>query len=172
MNLKDGEVLRCPKCGCDTFFATAHVAQDWEIDEHGTFVRCKQDCTEVDHYPDEDDVIDCARCGYSSSGSDFITTKQAISAKARCHEDFPNVIEEEKYLMGEIIFDITTCVRIFTGVGAPAEDAEYDSRDLYASIFEWAKEFEKKYPDPGFDYMILVEEFACAKLREYFELEG
>lgn len=78
----------------------------------------------------------------------------------------------EKYRLGEVIFDITTCLPLFTGRGTPAENYEYDSRELYACIYEWAKEFEEKNPNPGFDYFVLIEEFACAKLREYFELEG
>lgn len=77
-----------------------------------------------------------------------------------------------EYLFGEVVFDITTCVPLFTAKGAPAENFEYDSRDLYASIFEWAKEFEQKYPEPGFDYLNLVEEFARKKLHGFFELEG
>lgn len=77
----------------------------------------------------------------------------------------------EKYRFGETIFDIATCIPLFTGKGEPAENEEYDSRELYACIFEWAKEFEEKYPNPGFDYLLLVEEFACEKLRNFFEVE-
>ena len=76
------------------------------------------------------------------------------------------------YRLGETIYDITTCIPLFTGKGAPAENEEVESRELYACIFEWAKEFERKHPNPGFDYMILVEEFACEKLRDFFGLEG
>lgn len=84
-------------------------------------------------------------------------------------DELPNLGE---YLLGEVVFDITTCVPQFTAKGALTENFEYDSRDLYASIFEWAKEFEQKHPQPGFDYMILVEEFARKKLCDFFGLEG
>ena len=47
MILKENEVLRCPRCGGKTFCATAHVTQDWELDDSGTFVRCLNDCIEV-----------------------------------------------------------------------------------------------------------------------------
>ena len=95
---------------------------------------------------------------------------------------FPDGVETDAFLdelpdlavyrLGETIYDITTCIPLFTGKDAPAENEEVESRELYACIFEWAKEFEQKYPNPGFDYMILVEEFACEKLREFFGLEG
>lgn len=49
MILKENEVLRCPRCGGKTFCATAHVTQDWELDDSGTFVRCLNDCIEVTH---------------------------------------------------------------------------------------------------------------------------
>lgn len=51
MILKENEVLRCPRCGGKTFCATAHVTQDWELDDSGTFVRCLNDCIEVTHEP-------------------------------------------------------------------------------------------------------------------------
>jgi len=73
----------------------------------------------------------------------------------------------EVYRLGETIYDITTCIPLFAD-----KDEEYESRELYVCIFEWAKEFERKYPNPGFDYMILVEDFACEKLREFFGTEA
>lgn len=161
MNLKENEILKCPRCGATRFRATAHVTQDWTIDEKGDFVICTEDCMEVTHFPDLYDIIDCDECGFSDDGRAFVTEKQ---------EDIPP--EKEKYLLGEVVFDITACVPLFTAKGAPAENFEYDSRDLYANIFEWAKEFEQKYPEPGFDYLNLVEEFARKKLHDFFELEG
>ena len=74
MILKENEVLRCPRCGGKTFCATAHVTQDWELDDSGTFVRCLNDCIEVTHEPDREDVWDCETCGYSDAGEKFVTT--------------------------------------------------------------------------------------------------
>lgn len=74
MILKENEVLRCPRCGGKTFCATAHVTQDWELDDSGTFVRCLNDCIEVTHEPDREDVWDCKTCGYSDAGEKFVTT--------------------------------------------------------------------------------------------------
>ena len=66
MILKENEVLRCPRCGGKTFCATAHVTQDWELDDSGTFVRCLNDCIEVTHEPDKEDVWDCKTCAASA----------------------------------------------------------------------------------------------------------
>lgn len=171
MNLKENEILECPRCGATRFRATAHVTQDWVIDEKGNFATCTDDCMEVTHFPDLYDIIDCDECGFSDDGRVFVTAKQEGVPSETSDEDFPNPVEKEKYMLGEVVFDITTCVPLFTAKGALAENFEYDSRDLYASIFEWAKEFEQKYPQPGFDYMNLVEEFARKKLHDFFELE-
>lgn len=72
MILKDNEVLRCPKCGGKKFIATAHVTQDWEIDNSGTFIQCLNDCVEVTHEPDTEDILQCKICGYSDAGEKFI----------------------------------------------------------------------------------------------------
>lgn len=84
--------------------------------------------------------------------------------------EYNDYVLDDRYSLGEVIYDITACIPLFTGRGCKAEHYEYDSRDLYTCIFEWAKEFEAKYPDSGFDYLTTVEDFAREKLREYFEL--
>ena len=66
---------KCPKCGCTKFHATAHVTQDWEVDQNGNFVKSLNDCVEVTHFPDDEDVWDCANCGYSAAGSEFEITE-------------------------------------------------------------------------------------------------
>lgn len=62
---------RCPKCGATSFCATAHVTQDWVIDKNGTFIRSNNDCVEVTHFPDDDDIWDCNICGFSAAGRVF-----------------------------------------------------------------------------------------------------
>lgn len=61
----------CPKCGCDEFIVSAHVVQDWKVDSEGNFIEVIDDCSEVTHSPDNDDVWSCANCGYNASGKDF-----------------------------------------------------------------------------------------------------
>lgn len=62
---------RCPKCGCKKFFVTAHVTQDWMVDEYGEFTKVIDDCVEVTHFADDIDIWDCVDCGYSDRGSVF-----------------------------------------------------------------------------------------------------
>ena len=62
---------RCPKCGCDRFHVTAHVAQDWEVDEYGFFIENISECTEVIHRPGDEDIWNCANCGYDAPGKEF-----------------------------------------------------------------------------------------------------
>lgn len=62
---------QCPRCGAKEFFVSAHVVQDWVVDENGTFLEIIDDCIEVTHYPDDTDIWDCAECGYSDRGSAF-----------------------------------------------------------------------------------------------------
>ncbi len=76
----------------------------------------------------------------------------------------------KEYLFGEVVYDITSCVPAVAG--KLDEDCWHDSRDLYACIYGWAKEFEREHPNPGFDYMPLVEKFAYEKLKEFFGVEG
>ena len=37
---------RCPKCGCEIFYVTAHVTQDWKVDKNGGFLEVMDDCIE------------------------------------------------------------------------------------------------------------------------------
>ena len=62
---------RCPRCGHTEFFATAHVAQGWRVDKNGDFIEESNSCMEVTHFPDDDDIWDCANCDYSDIGEHF-----------------------------------------------------------------------------------------------------
>ena len=62
---------RCPKCGGDRFIITAHVIQDWEVDEHGNWISTVNDCVEVTHFPDDDDCWECSVCGHNDDGYNF-----------------------------------------------------------------------------------------------------
>lgn len=54
----------CKHCGSTRFVVTAHVTQDWIVDGNGNFEKCVNDCVEVTHSPDQDDVWSCAECGH------------------------------------------------------------------------------------------------------------
>lgn len=62
---------KCPKCGAMEFYVTAHVAQEWVVDENEDFIRCSNDCAEIVYYPGDLDIWECVRCGYSDSGMEF-----------------------------------------------------------------------------------------------------
>ena len=62
---------RCPKCGGTTFLVTAHVAQDWKVDGNEEFLECVDNCSEVTHRADDEDIWACTGCGYDAPGRAF-----------------------------------------------------------------------------------------------------
>lgn len=87
----------CPKCGGKRFIVTAHVAENWLVDEEGTFLEATQRGVDVVHYPDDNDVWECEKCGYISSGDGMemkeynvtisYTTSRTFTVKARNEDD-------------------------------------------------------------------------------------
>lgn len=83
----------CPKCGGKRFIVTAHVAEDWLVDEEGTFLETTQRGVDVVHYPDNNDTWECEKCGYTCSGDGMeikeydvtisYTTSRTFTVKAR-----------------------------------------------------------------------------------------
>lgn len=71
---------------------------------------------------------------------------------------------DEKLL--EAVFDIT-----LTFGYDRLEDCDYDSRELFQEIVEWAKEFEAKYEGAAWnediDYIETIDNFANEKLTEW-----
>lgn len=62
---------RCPNCGGQRFVVIAHVTQTWKVDQNGMFVNCLEDCIDVIHRPDDDDIWECYECGHEAAGSGF-----------------------------------------------------------------------------------------------------
>lgn len=62
---------RCPKCGGTKFLVTAHVTQDWYVDENGEFLETVKECDQVAHYPDDEDIWICAQCDHDGPGTEF-----------------------------------------------------------------------------------------------------
>jgi hypothetical protein len=53
----------CPN-GCNSgFYTTAHVMQEWKLDNNGNYIETMEDCLEVTAYPHDDNVWACAKCG-------------------------------------------------------------------------------------------------------------
>lgn len=66
------KIHKCPQCGGMRFAVTAHVAQDWEVDQNGEFIAAINSCSEVDHKPDDNDIWQCRDCGYDAAGEEFL----------------------------------------------------------------------------------------------------
>ena len=62
---------KCPKCGCKEFFVKAHVTQEWLVDSDGEYLKTITECDEVTHFPKNDDMWQCADCGYFAEGKEF-----------------------------------------------------------------------------------------------------
>ena len=62
---------RCPKCGAETFYVTAHVTQDWKVDTRENWMETMNDCVEVTHFADDADIWECANCEHSDIGIAF-----------------------------------------------------------------------------------------------------
>ena len=62
---------KCPKCGCDKFYVTAHVMQGWKVDGNGMFIKTVEDCVQVVHGPTSYDIWECWECGYDAEGTEF-----------------------------------------------------------------------------------------------------
>ena len=78
---------RCPKCGAMSFVVTAHVTQDWVVDENGDFINCEDDCVEVTHFPDDTDFWTCNNCGHYDIGTAFnVQEKEENGCEGNSHE--------------------------------------------------------------------------------------
>ena len=95
--------------------------------------------------------------------SQYITYYEAMSAM---NEAIPS------YRLGETIFDMTlNAAQYIERLRAENRCPEFDSRDLYGSIYAWAAEFEGTDAAKGEDYLEAVDTFATEKLNEYFDVK-
>jgi hypothetical protein len=44
------------------FITTAHVTQDWVVDKDGDFVKCLDQCSQVDNFPEKGNQFTCKKC--------------------------------------------------------------------------------------------------------------
>jgi len=55
---------KCPEgCTKNEFLATAHVTQEWLVDDVGNFIKAIDNCMEVTHRPSDEDIWSCSECG-------------------------------------------------------------------------------------------------------------
>lgn len=71
----------CPKCGGNKFIVTAHVVQEWLVDECGLCIDVRDDCICVTHEPDNRDVWECFKCGYEAAGEEFYVDEIQIESR-------------------------------------------------------------------------------------------
>lgn len=156
MLLKEGERLRCPKCGGKRFAATAHVTQEWELDEFGQFQCGRNDCEEVTHEPDQDDIWECLECGYSGAGREFIV---------RAPEN--NRDKTSKELVPENTFHISVMAQHLIETH---QIEVSDSKELCDNTLKWAKSFASVWAAGGLkgDYREQIEDFAEEMLRSTY----
>lgn len=62
---------RCPMCGHDQFITAGHVVQKWLVDDCGLCIEVLDDCICVTHEANDDDIWECAKCGYACAGKCF-----------------------------------------------------------------------------------------------------
>jgi len=74
------------------------------------------------------------------------------------HLDQPRVLRPWTVRMCETVFDIALNAQHLCETNRIAVE---DSRELFASILQWAREFEAKYHDEqGWDYIGRIDEYA------------
>lgn len=55
---------RCPNSPeHKEFVTTAHIVQDWVVNEKGDFLQVVTECVETTHQPDPDNIWSCRECG-------------------------------------------------------------------------------------------------------------
>ena len=62
---------KCPRCGYKRFIVSAHVVQEWVVDENESFEEVWNDCICVTHNPNDEDIWQCYDCGFESVGREF-----------------------------------------------------------------------------------------------------
>lgn len=61
------------------FFTTAHIAQEWVVDENGNFLEIATECTDIVAAPDSGNTWTCMECGAEAVVSEVdMTLEQAI----------------------------------------------------------------------------------------------
>lgn len=75
---------RCPECGGSIFVVTAHVTQDWVVDELGDFLDGLNHCVDIVHRPDDDDMWECRGCGYEAIGRAFNVEQTETQEEDKC----------------------------------------------------------------------------------------
>ncbi len=163
----------CPRCGGLTFVTTAHVQQDWEVDEYGNFLKCLS-TNETVAEPDDDNLWTCASCGaeavIASAGGVDPLFHMLIHEKTAClRADLEEgaflcddsgsirVCTELSKQLGDDLFPVLT--RIQTGKAKLSDylfssrlDIEKTEKYTYPDSLRWCKNRAKALWHPVKDY--------------------
>ena len=91
---------RCPKCGGKKFVVTAHVTQLWLVDSNENYIETVNECEEVTHEPDDDDMWVCAnkKCNWSGPGRDCHVADSEEEDSAMTEEEYQELKKSAKVL--------------------------------------------------------------------------
>lgn len=121
--------------------------------EEGNLIPCKR--MDKEQYGRYTDVVDLIL----SAMEDGVNAKKNGLTAAR--------VAESKYiLIAECVYDLSIQAEQFMSKEQVRPD---DSRDLFSSIYYWAKEFEGLFDVDEQDYYEEIEKYGEKKLKEYFE---
>ena len=90
------------------FIVTAHVAQEWKVDESGMYLETICDSTVITHNPDIDDLWECAICGASAITTGEIRELFAtvLEGQEDSYADVYDTEEEANAQIGQYIDDL------------------------------------------------------------------
>ena len=132
---------RCPKCGCTKFLVTAHVTQDWYVDENGDFLEVVTECDQVVHQPDDEDIWICTACDFDAPGKEFNVPeeKPEQAPEDAANEDKARALIHQLRKYRPILDDRKQCFRAddVSVVQALEEECGWE--------YEKAEAFLKKY---------------------------
>lgn len=90
------------------FVTTAHVCQDWVVDENGNFLEEENGCVEVTHGPDVDNIWTCKICG-----------AEAVIEKDSGDENIEQVICSTR--IGEAIGEVLDVEGVYNHYNSPVK---------------------------------------------------
>jgi len=125
----------CPN-GCNTgFIATAHVVQEWKVDSVGNFLETTDDCVEVTHKPDPDNIWNCTKCSAEGRLEDVSDEPSLAetSTDAQNTDDNPVLYQATFYLTLKRGYEVTDISEALSATIASEVDYEFPEIDFVSS---------------------------------------
>ena len=137
---------RCPKCGHGEFYVTVHVTQAWIVDGDEQYLKTVEDFIETTHFPDNEDLWECAKCGYEDDGSKFelVNSLDSIANDIVMeleHRGFDNITDSSGcFTLREFSDGLERCVDVYKSTN--------DGKPHYVVYCSYEDEsFDYKYTD-------------------------